>query len=42
MNVIFPTLIACSYDCETTRAILKTEMSLDLIANYVQVNQFYT
>ena len=37
MDILFPTLIACSFDCETTRAILKTEMSLDLIVNYIQV-----
>jgi len=36
MDILFPTLIACSFDCETTRAILQTEMSLDLIANYIQ------
>jgi hypothetical protein len=40
MDILFPTLIACSYDCETTRAILQTEMSLDLIANYIQVSLF--
>ncbi len=37
MDILFPTLIACSFDCETTRAILQTEMSLDLIGNYIQV-----
>ncbi|CAF4050504.1 unnamed protein product [Rotaria sordida] len=36
MDILFPTLIACSFDCETTRAILQTEMSLDLIGNYIQ------
>ena len=41
MDILFPTLIACSYDCDTTRAILRTEMSLDLIGNYIQVSEFY-
>jgi hypothetical protein len=36
MDILFPTLIACSYDCETTRAILQTEMSLDHFANYIK------
>jgi len=40
MEIIFPTLISCSFDCETTRAILQTEMSLDLIVNYIQVEIF--
>lgn len=38
MDILFPTLVACSFDCETTRAILQTEMSLDLIENYIQVS----
>jgi len=38
MDILFPTLIACSFDCETTRAILQTEMSLELIANYIEVS----
>ena len=38
MDILFPTLIACSFDCETTRAILETEMSLDLIVNYIHVS----
>ncbi|CAF1081580.1 unnamed protein product [Adineta ricciae] len=37
MDILFPTLIACSYDCETTKAILQTEMSLELIANFVEM-----
>ncbi|CAF3402161.1 unnamed protein product [Rotaria socialis] len=37
MDILFPTLIACSFDCETTRAILQTEMSLDLIVNYIEI-----
>ncbi|CAF4176320.1 unnamed protein product, partial [Rotaria sp. Silwood2] len=36
MDILFPTLISCSYDCDTTRAILQTEMSLDLIANFIE------
>ncbi|UJR08302.1 hypothetical protein I4U23_012573 [Adineta vaga] len=36
MDRLFPTLIACSYDCDTTRAILQTEMSLELIANFIE------
>jgi hypothetical protein len=40
MNILFPTLISCSFDCETTRAILQTEMSLELIANYIEVSSF--
>ncbi|CAF1556292.1 unnamed protein product [Adineta ricciae] len=36
MDILFPTLIACSFDCETTRTILQTEMSLDLIINFIQ------
>ena len=39
MDILFPTLIACSFDCDTTRDILKSEMSLDLITNYIQVNR---
>ncbi|CAF4081483.1 unnamed protein product, partial [Adineta steineri] len=35
MDILFPTLISCSYDCDTTRAILQTEMSLELIANFI-------
>ena len=41
MDILFPTLIACSFDCETTRAILETEMSLDLIVNYIHVSPFF-
>jgi hypothetical protein len=41
MDILFPTLIACSFGCETTRAILQTEMSLDLIGNYIHVSLFY-
>ncbi|CAF1249522.1 unnamed protein product [Rotaria sp. Silwood1] len=37
MDILFPTLISCSYDCDTTRAILQTEMSLDLIANFIEI-----
>jgi len=37
MDILFPTLIAASFDCDTTRTILQTEMSLDLIANFIQV-----
>ncbi|CAF4715871.1 unnamed protein product, partial [Rotaria socialis] len=36
MDILFPTLISCSFDCDTTRAILQTEMSLDLIANFIE------
>ncbi|UJR37944.1 hypothetical protein I4U23_030629 [Adineta vaga] len=36
MDILFPTLIACSFDCDSTRAILQTEMSLDLIINFIQ------
>ncbi|CAF4037414.1 unnamed protein product, partial [Adineta steineri] len=37
MDILFPTLIACSFDCEATRTILQTEMSLDLIVNFIQI-----
>jgi hypothetical protein len=40
MDILFPTLISCSFDCDTTRAILETEMSLDLIANFIEVILF--
>ncbi|CAF0923481.1 unnamed protein product [Rotaria sp. Silwood1] len=42
MDILFPTLIACSFDCETTRAILQTEMSLDLVGNYIQTKMTET
>ncbi|CAF2625926.1 unnamed protein product [Rotaria sp. Silwood2] len=42
MDILFPTLIACSFDCETTRAILQTEMSLDLVENYIQTKMTET
>ncbi|CAF4082845.1 unnamed protein product, partial [Adineta steineri] len=37
MDILFPTLMACSFDCEATRTILQTEMSLDLIVNFIQI-----
>ena len=36
MDILFPTLIACPYDFETTRPILQTEMSFDYFANYIK------
>ncbi len=38
MDILFPTLISCSFDCDTTRTILQTEMSLDLVANFIEVS----
>ncbi|CAF0765046.1 unnamed protein product [Didymodactylos carnosus] len=42
MEILFPTLIACSYDCDVTKAILSSEMSLDLISKYIDSKQSET
>ena len=38
INVLFPTLISCCYNCQANREMLEQELSCDLLANFIEVN----